>query len=363
MRSFIILAVMVGAIIVTSGCTRQGESCPGGDHDAGPIFAEMNPSIRYVFPVRNTTGRPVKITAVRPTCSCTTSKLGKYQLAPGEKTTLEVAASVPNSYSNGELFCALVTDHPRFREWGYILRFQSVPRVAISPFHADLGSFSPADLTEDGYLKHKTEPAELFLDVFNPGQAPRADDMRVVSSEGIRAVLKPRGEARPIGNSLWHRGYSISASLAGRVDPTAGSQGRTLMVRSSAGGQASATLTWQIRRTITAAPASVHFGALGPDDKWSSRRLLLNSAENTYFKILSVDAEGGTIRVVKPDTSVSSRSHLLELELTAAEARGEGAVSGTIRITTDEKRQALVRVPWTALVDRQVVAGSSVLPH
>lgn len=77
--------VLLLTLACLSGCAA---GVPGETYSAGYIFPERQSQVSHDFVVRNNTSKHVKILKVEKTCTCTSYELGKYELAPGEMTTL-----------------------------------------------------------------------------------------------------------------------------------------------------------------------------------------------------------------------------------------------------------------------------------
>src|SRR3990172_10196310 len=70
-------------------------------------FGEINYGevMNYTFEVKNAGTRPLEIKRVATSCSCTTAKIGKENLAPGETTQLSVrydSGAMGSSHGKGE---------------------------------------------------------------------------------------------------------------------------------------------------------------------------------------------------------------------------------------------------------------------
>lgn len=341
--------LLAAALLVTTGCHREGGP-PGGRYDAGPILAETTTEVRHAFKVANTTDRPVKIVDVRASCSCTTSRLGKRDLRPGEVTELELAASVPKAYSKANLVCTLLTDHPTSREWVYSIQFESLPRVVVDPHHVDLGSFKEADLTGDRALAKVAGSRELTVDLFGPSREAADAGVSVEHDAGVSARLSPRAPARLVKDGLWHRRYALAVALDEGLDVGSGNQARSLTIMTADGAHASTMLTWQIEQPIAASPASLHFGVVRTGEA-PARRLLLRSAAGKPFRVISVSG-GDDVRIDEAVPKAAAEHHLLALRFSPAASSRSGTVSGVISVATDESRASIVRVPWTAVVGR-----------
>ena len=140
------------------GCAR---GVPGETFTAGYILPEKQSKVTHDFVVTNTTSEPVKIDSVDRSCTCTSFKLEKYQLAPGETTKLTIDVDVNPGYMQKSATCVLKTDHPRFKNWSYTTKFVSLPFMVADPSDLNLGSFTVNGKNANA-VQHAT--LDLFAD-------------------------------------------------------------------------------------------------------------------------------------------------------------------------------------------------------
>ena len=69
-------------------------------HDFGKIGGDRKVSYRYK--VTNTGQATLNISRLKPACGCTSTVLGKWSLAPGEQTEIEISFD-PKGWSRGSL--------------------------------------------------------------------------------------------------------------------------------------------------------------------------------------------------------------------------------------------------------------------
>ena len=134
------------------GCAHR---VPGETFSAGYVFAHKHSRVTHDFVVKNTTSEPVQFLTVQQSCSCTSYKLDKDQLKPGEATKLTMDVIVANAYMHKYATCVLKTNHPTFKDWAYTVEFVSLPLVVTEPNVLNLGSFK-ADGSDLNAVKHVT---------------------------------------------------------------------------------------------------------------------------------------------------------------------------------------------------------------
>jgi len=220
------------AIVTLAGC--RGATLPGEEFNAGPLFTETTSELHHVFRVVNTTRKPVKIKDVRASCACTTSRLKKYDLAPGEETELALSATLPKAYQRGELFCTLVTDHPTFPEWEYVVRYEGVPRIIIRPSHVDLGTFKRTDFSKAGKVLSPVDSPQFVIDRFDPRRRINdAEELVIDAPKDSTFQILPDGDSRQVGNGIWHRRYTLVGNVENQIGMGSGSRAKTITVRTS----------------------------------------------------------------------------------------------------------------------------------
>ena len=128
-----------------------------------------------------------------------------------------MSATIPRAYNKGALFCTLVTDDSKVKEWTYQLHFESIPRVVVSPSSFNLGMFKASDFDATGVLKKGAgcEPAVFRLDLFSIGKDTENHGPVLSGGEGLSAALAPGPAEEEIGNGIWHRRYVLTVFCDG----------------------------------------------------------------------------------------------------------------------------------------------------
>ncbi len=91
---------LLSFMIISSAFTLLAQpqlTINGGDtYDWKDVSPKDNP-LTATLEIKNTGNELLKISEVKPTCGCTTAPLGKYELAPGEATTMKVTLNMGSS--------------------------------------------------------------------------------------------------------------------------------------------------------------------------------------------------------------------------------------------------------------------------
>jgi Protein of unknown function (DUF1573) len=351
-------------LICSQGCIRTGSSVPGETYSAGYIFPDRQSKVTHDFVVRNTTSEPVKIYKVEKSCTCASFKLGKYQVAPGEATTLTIDVDVIPSYMQKFATCVLKTDHPQFKDWGYNIHFISVPFVVADPSDLNLGTF-----TVDGENPNAVQQANLDLFADSKIELTR-HNFSVPNEIELNIVSGP--EVRRLQRDVWNTRYQISIGLSpkGRETILHNSQSGliTKTIQLTAGEEKSKkwqySVYWKALAPLESHPSSLSFGNLLDETDDHCRRIVILSTTNKEFQIVSDKNQIQEIRIESSvDASDEAPQHGVRFKaimLGHGDAKGRSTggprrfLSGTIQVHTTDRRRPIVEIPWSAMLDSSV---------
>lgn len=80
--------IMNGKVVADNELKKEVTITPKTQALGTVIYGDV---VKTTFTLANNTNQPMKVTRVTTSCSCTTAKLGKKELVPGEKTTVHVS--------------------------------------------------------------------------------------------------------------------------------------------------------------------------------------------------------------------------------------------------------------------------------
>ncbi len=220
--------------------------------------------LTHRFLITNTTGVEVKITGENHSCSCTTVDLEPVTLVPGASTPLTMAVRVPQGYATMDLSCTVQTDHPRFPNWIYRLRFAGYPTARIDPDRIDLGRRQP--------IQPADYPKVAWLEVFAPAnkKPPAPGTVSLSGGHGVR--IGERSNVETLVGGVRRARYPLGISM-GRDDGILGPRAEGLNIGFGGGLPASATVQWVASSAINCFPAQVSFGIVAADTLPVRRRL------------------------------------------------------------------------------------------
>ena len=343
-----------------SGCARKDKT-PGADFAFGYILADKHSKVIHDFSVENTTPERVKIESVSSSCTCTSYKLGKYQLAPGETTTLTMEVDVNNTYMKKAATCVLKTDHPRFQDWSYTIQFRSLPFVVAEPSELQVGSFMVDS-------ENLNSIQNVSLDLFADSKIELTADNFEVPEE-INLSISTRPEVRKLQREVWNTRYQITIGLSPK--------GRDAVSRGSHSGLITKTIQlvadesksrhwgysvyWETRPSIESHPSYVSFGNLLEQGEDRSRSIVISSTTNEGFRIVAIRSQPRDIQIEAVDEGGGETPrHRVRLKFTGSNDVGRRPTfgpryfSGTIEVRTTDKRRPVVEIPWSAMMDSPI---------
>lgn len=350
-----------------SGCASRP---PGETFSAGYIFADKQGKVTHDFVVRNTTSKPVKIYRIEKSCTCASFKLGKYQLAPREATTLTFDVDIPPTYMQKFATCILKTDHPRFRDWAYNIRFTSLPFAVADPADLNLGCFAVGG-------KNLKDVQHATLDLFADSKVELTQTNFSMPDEiELSSLSSP--EVRRLQRGVWNTRYQISMGLSpmGREAVLHGAQSglvtKTVDLRAGASRsrQWQYSVYWQARSPLECCPSYVTFGNLLDEKDDHCRKVVISCTTNGMFRIVSIRSQPQDIRFESSvDTVDDAPQHRMKFtapRYNGAQGQTPGGhsrfLSGTIQFLTTHKLRPVVEIPWSAMLDPSVKPRSTANP-
>ena len=303
--------------------------------DVGAVFLEparpeaWGASYQFEFtnPSRDATAR---LRLLHNSCGCASCLIEKAELAPGERSRIQLAMSVPYSRQERREWAIIETGLAEEGQIIVALAASFYPRIAIEmeplpETPAKPGSTQTLRVTSTAYQPAKEKPARVRLVCTYPGARVRAAGPAEVVERGqVRRVVRrwqvELSESAAEGASLGEEGSD------GKLAAT---YGRWRAVRD---------LPWRQKTPITASPGRV---VLQPEAGGVAAVEVLLASQQA-FAILGIEAaEGLSVRYT--DSGAASR-HALAVEA-AWDASAGLARKGQVVITTDHRLQPRVVLP------------------
>ena len=205
-----------------------------------------------------------------------------------------------------------------------------------------------------------------MLDVFSPPREPSETTVSVPPLGGFRTKVEKVETVTDEGNGIGHSRYKVTLFLHGGADLGSGNQVQTVRVVTDDHHQAEALLSWRVEQAVTATPSFLHFGLIEKGAESSHQRLMLRSAENKPFRVVSVQAAPNDDYVISSSmiSSDDARASVQVFDVWVAAKRNcrREALSGTLKIITSNELVSTLSIPWSALVRPSEASGAIVEP-
>ena len=281
--------------------------------DFGKISADTKVSHR--FKVTNTGQAPLNITRLNPSCGCTSTVLGKWTLAPGESTDIEVTFNPAGFRGLSRKSIQVVSDDP------------ASPTSTLT-FEADVvREIMPS--TDSVFFQDlvRSVPRKISVKLTSGTERPvELTDAKAPGAPYLAMALRQEGK------DAW-----VDITLDGRKIPAGRQLGAdAVIVRTTNPKVPSITLTvqWEMRADVTADPLRVAWSE--PAGKPLSSKVLLKQVDGKPFRILSWKSTNPALSVTGSDQPAASR-HEIEVVL-SADAR-PGLYTEKVLLTLDDPNQ------------------------
>jgi hypothetical protein len=314
-----VLAVALGAQaqapVITFDKTHQ---------DLGRISPDRKTSVR--FKVSNTGNAPLQITAVNPSCGCTSTVLGNWYLKPGESSDIEAVLDPHGMKGPIRKSMTVVSDDPK--NPGALLTFEAevVQEVMTS---VDAVFFSMASRTASQTTKVKVSSGVGEEIRILEAKAPGAPFLKLSShAEGKDSVL-----------DVVLDGPKIPANLK------FGSEQITLRTSSAKMPTLTLPVNWSLRPTFQIDPVRVSWDNAKAGTELT-KTVVLKQIENRPFRILGVKPSRDLLRAAWQGGAAAPQQ---SLTVSLSKDAKPGRYAEQILVETDdpEEKEVALRVSVT----------------
>lgn len=268
------------------------------------IFVEDHPNLRYDVPVKNGTGKTVRFSHIRQTCTCMGAvDLESKQLDPGQETILHFDIDVSHRKGPQRFVCFLVEEGGG--EWRYEL---------------ETTLYEHARFAEDGALHfgmvnpkaEEVRQTEFRLYADSTTRLPH-EVVFGSNSDCLRVEAEPSSEER-LPDGIVFRKIPLKIHL--KAPATPGLRNVSLNAKYVAGTEkreVPTAIDWNVRTLVSITPSQAYFGTIDSSSpERIERRVTLQSPDGRALRIKKVTSaqpeqvdcriegphEGTTIRLV-----------------------------------------------------------------
>ncbi len=130
-KSLFFLAVF--AFLAVSAYAQPKIEVVGGDVVDWKDVTPKDDPLKSEVIIKNVGTETLKITEVKPTCGCTTAPLGKYELAPGETTNMQVTLTIGSTSGRQHKSIRIASNDPSSPTKIVSLRANVIRPIEIKP--------------------------------------------------------------------------------------------------------------------------------------------------------------------------------------------------------------------------------------
>lgn len=342
-------ALAACALLVSSGVAQQPHApvpptpvpAPQNvDPDGARIFspkptydfgdAPQNDKVEYEFELENRGKKPLEISRVNPTCSCTVAEPAKKRLEPGEKTT--VKATFNTQTFNGPVTKTLVVDS----------NDQTQPRFNLTISGRVSQAFRPsATEVNFGTLRKGTKFPEQQFDVLTA--ATMSSTLLDVQSD--HPNVKAKFDRLPANSPA--KGYRVTVTLEGQ--PPVGSLRGALTVITDLTSQKQFTVPFvaQIDGEVAMTPKQFSFAGLKAGET-PSKEIRITKTGDAPLNIKSMTMKTGGLFKAELVEVKAGREYVVKV--TPKADIKTGYQRETLTITTDVPGEEALSVYFYAVV-------------
>lgn len=340
----LLLAPLCGCASKEAANAAQVDQAPGKNitrtFHIPPIFIEDHPNLRYDVPVKNETGKTVRFSGVRQSCSCMGAvNLESKELAPGQETILHYDIDVSRRKGLQRFICHLVEEGGG--EWTYELETRLYERAGF----AEVGSL------HFGMVNPKAEEArqtEFHLYAESAAKLPREVAFRS-DSKCLRIEAEPSNDEQ-LPDGIIERTIPLKIHLKAPAMP--GLQNVSLHANFFQGTEKREIpigVVWNVRTLVSITPAQVYFGTIDSSSpERIERRVTLQSPDGSTLTAKRVRTSQPELVQCRIDGPHEGASILLLFVLDAKALKMP--LWGEVVVEMDNPLQPSVKIPIAALL-------------
>lgn len=132
MKKYLLFLAMFAFVAISANAQPKIEIVGGETVDWNDVTPKDDPLKSEVM-IKNVGTETLKITEVKPTCGCTTAPLGKYELAPGETTNLQITLTIGSTSGRQHKSIRIASNDPATPTKIISLRANVIRPIEIKP--------------------------------------------------------------------------------------------------------------------------------------------------------------------------------------------------------------------------------------
>lgn len=337
------------------GCApRSGEFGVDQSFDAGAVFVDSTREVRHAFEVRNPLSRPLRITEVRKSCTCTEATLGTHVLQPGESTWLEMKVDVKPILEAWNVGCTLITDDRDRPEWNRNLRFRTYPRLR---FERDTIHLGEREQAAEGVAPHQQLRKSVWLELYEHRDQPTDPIASIEARKPLRVVEEGLSSVRELENgAVRQTRRRIEVELGPTDEQGSGTYVERVLGRTASGVTANLTAAWSVKSALLVSPPRVSFGLTTRETLPKRRTVVVEAVNGPAFQLRLMDWEDGLVHLEGSPIPNASTRHELTLILKALPDQRRFA-TGRVTLGSDHPQFPKIEIAWSAILKEHTTSA------
>jgi len=282
--------------------------------------------VEHVFKIKNTGKGELQIRGVKTSCGCTAAAPSKNHLAPGEEADISVGFDTHFQKGHQIRTITAYTNDPVTPQAVMTMQGEVKQQVAAVPAEAAFGT-----------VRKSTEVSKdvMIDDLAGKGEFKIGEISN--SNPAIKVTQEPRKDGKP--------GAMLKIALLGTMAP--GTFDDTVKVNTNR-SPLQIDVFGTVVGDLSLEPAQVSFGITrkGQD---VVRILKLTNSGNRDVKVLDISSSTPSV-VASADPVKPGKEY--KITVTLRQGTPEGQLRGQLAIKTDDPEQAVVNVPFYAVVEQ-----------
>lgn len=305
-------------------------------HQMPAVIAEDEPDLKLSVPVTNATPNPVRFEKIGHSCACSSAKLQKMELAPNEKTHLEVKINLRGR--KGEQRLAVTLVETSGRNWQQLIEFTIYPRARFNTGNETL------QLTE---AKPKTPLArEVVLEFFDidPKQLPSVPSFTTDGQPFQLQADAPKDEQ--VAPNIWTRRVPLHLSYVApdRAGPYYGEVIASFPQRGE-NRKLKLHVNGYVQSLFKVTPEFVFFEATTTFEDTCSRKVTIRRNDGQPLAITKFETSNSKVKALVEPTSNPS---IIALKLTLSDKEMKDHLYGEAILHTNQPQQPTLKVQFAA---------------
>ncbi|MEQ8853228.1 MULTISPECIES: DUF1573 domain-containing protein [Gimesia] len=287
-------------------------------------------TLKHEFVVANTYDQIAHISSVQKSCSCTSAKIAKKKLSPGERTRLIMEVDLRGRSGLFGTTCKLI--HDQGKPWNFLLQAHIYNHVEFVPNFFELGEVQPGIKIEKNIIVLTNSRSS------DPPIPELSCNQNWVSFEMGKSTVHKLN-----GGEIVQRKTPLRISLIPPHISGAGFVEITTDLASTRARESKLSVHFHVEEIYDVKPQRIFFGRISEKEIPIEQRLTIRRRDGAPFKIKSIVCELSDIHHSCSTTGTTKVEH--ELVISLDHTKLESFLYGGLFIETNDTLIPNIEIP------------------